>query len=161
MQKFKSQKFWLIFFLEPKTSQKSNFLGKKSPNDAFFKKGGWLVGWAWWATFRHVCQEKFFRVPRGSRIWFVLCPWTRNFERTFYFTWWLDHVFFTITFTTGRCHFLSQVDVFCGKRVVRLVDPVDQKLELFEFCEFFANNLNNSNWWYYILNSNFSKFWEP
>jgi hypothetical protein len=33
----------------------------------FSKRGvGWLVGWAWWATFRHVCQENFFRVPRGN-----------------------------------------------------------------------------------------------
>ena len=33
----------------------------------FSKRGvGWLVGWAWWATFRHVCQEKNFRVPRAQ-----------------------------------------------------------------------------------------------
>ena len=43
MQKFKFQKFWLIFF--SKNGPKINFFRKKSPNVEFFKKGGWLVGW--------------------------------------------------------------------------------------------------------------------
>jgi hypothetical protein len=45
--KIQVSKILTDFFLEPKTGQKSIFLGKKAQTLRFSKRGvGWLVGWA-------------------------------------------------------------------------------------------------------------------
>ena len=52
-----------------KRAKNQFFLGKKAQMLRFSIRGGWLVDWlAWCGTFRHVCQEKFFRVPRVANI---------------------------------------------------------------------------------------------
>ena len=43
--KIQVSKILTDFFFGAKNGPKINFFRKKSPNVAFFKKGGWLVGW--------------------------------------------------------------------------------------------------------------------
>jgi len=63
--KIQVSKILTDFFFGAKNGPKIKFFGEKSPNVAFVKKGGWLVGWLGLMGYFSACMsgKNFPRTP--------------------------------------------------------------------------------------------------